>query len=74
MEQAVRRRHPAYDARDQLYQLATDPEERTNLAGQPRHAARLARMKELLRLELARLPGAFGEFTEAAAPAKDGGE
>jgi arylsulfatase A-like enzyme len=74
MEQIARRQHPAYDAPDQLYQLATDPDERNNLVGKARHAERLAHLKDLLRQELARLPGEFGEFSATAQGANAGGE
>lgn len=52
-----------YDA-DQLFNLATDPEESHNLARDPAQAERLAGMKELLRRQVRDLPGTFGEFKQ----------
>jgi arylsulfatase A-like enzyme len=52
-----------YDA-DQLFNLAEDPTETRNLAGDPAYAEKLAEMKELMRAQVRRLPGRFGEFTE----------
>lgn len=53
--------YPAYFDPDQLYDLAADPRERRNLAGEPEHAAKLEEMKRELRKYLDRLPGKFGE-------------
>lgn len=61
-EVRTKRKHAGYWDKDQLYDLATDPEENVNLAARPEHAARLAAMKELLIAELAKLPGGFGEL------------
>lgn len=55
-------RYPAYFDADQLYNLAEDPGEQRNLAGDPRYAAKLAEMKEELARYLADLPGGFAEF------------
>ncbi|MEM8736879.1 MAG: sulfatase-like hydrolase/transferase [Planctomycetota bacterium] len=56
------RKHPWYYQRDQLYNLAEDPDEQVNLAYDPAYAPVL----ETLRLEMSRylerLPGQFGEF------------
>jgi arylsulfatase A len=51
-----------YDA-DQLFNLAADPGETRNLAADPAYAEQLAAMQELLRQEVQKLPGIFGEFT-----------
>jgi len=48
--------------RGQLYHLGDDPFEQDNLVSRPGHAARLTKMKELLRREIAKLPHTFGEF------------
>ncbi len=47
-------RYPQVD-RTQLFDLATDPDERTNLADRPDHAARVAAMKAALAAEMKRL-------------------
>jgi arylsulfatase A-like enzyme len=56
------KKHPHYFDRDQLYNLADDPDEQVNLALDPAFGPVL----ETLRLELSRylerLPGQFGEF------------
>mgnify|MGYP003584166992 CR=1 FL=1 len=52
-----------YDA-DQLFNLAEDPLENRNLANDPACAKKLAEMKALLRDQVRKLPGRFGEFTE----------
>ena len=54
-------RRSYYDA-DQLYDLANDPREQTNLATQPAHKDKLAEMKTLLKKHLADVPGTFGEL------------
>ena len=50
-----------YDA-DQLYNIAEDPDEQHNLAGEPAHNQKLEEMKKLLQKQLADLPGTFGEI------------
>lgn len=52
-----------YDA-DQLFNLAEDPDESRNLANDPKYADKLAEMKELMRAQVQRLPGRFGEFSD----------
>ena len=54
--------YPAYFERDQLYNLASDPNEQNNLAGDARHASVLAEMQAALREQLVTLPGSFGEL------------
>lgn len=53
---------PAYFDADQLYDLGSDLFERKNLAGDPAHAATLARMKQRLGGLLADLPHPAGEI------------
>jgi arylsulfatase A-like enzyme len=61
-----------YFSYDQLYHLASDPEERRNLASDPQQRARLDEMRARLAEHLERFPGRpFGEFVpggDAAAP------
>ncbi len=52
-----------YHEADQLFNLADDPAEERNLAGDPAHAARLADMKKRMKNILKGLPGVFGEFS-----------
>jgi arylsulfatase A-like enzyme len=59
--------YPGYYARDQLYNLAIDPNEQTNLASDPEYADTLAEMKQLMRGYVRSLPGTFGEFGQLAA-------
>ncbi|MEA2067601.1 MAG: sulfatase-like hydrolase/transferase, partial [Verrucomicrobiota bacterium] len=54
--------YPAYYDMDQLYDLKSDPEEKTNLANTPEHAGELARMKRLLAENLPKSGRLFGEF------------
>lgn len=56
------REHPAYFDADQLYNLAEDPHEKVNLAGDPEYAEILAEMKAELSKYLENMPGQFGEF------------
>jgi arylsulfatase A-like enzyme len=58
--------YPGYFDADQLYNLAEDPREQRDLAGDPAHAERLAAMKALLARHVAPLPHAFGEFGRGA--------
>jgi arylsulfatase A-like enzyme len=53
---------PHYYDPDQLFNLATDPGEHHNLAGDPAYAGILAEMKEHLRTHVKALPGRFGEY------------
>ncbi|MGB0185254.1 MAG: hypothetical protein ACPF9Q_07445, partial [Opitutales bacterium] len=54
--------YPAYFDRDQLYNLANDPNEQHNLANDPEYAAQLKKMQAALNAQLATLPGGFGEL------------
>jgi arylsulfatase A-like enzyme len=63
IDRAAMRGHPNhyFDA-DQLYNLAEDPNEQVNLAGNPEYKARLREMKNALKKHLAELPGTFAEL------------
>ena len=54
--------YPAYFDRDQLYNLANDPNEQRNLANDPEYAAQLKAMQRALKAQLATLPGGFGDL------------
>lgn len=54
--------HPGYWDADQLYDLQSDPLEKTNLASDPSRAATLAEMKARMKELLAPFPRSFGEF------------
>ncbi len=60
------RGQPAYFDADQLYDLASDPAEQTNLASRAEFAGRLAEMKGRLKMFLDALPGGFGELKVGA--------
>ena len=62
---AIRKHRKTYFDRDQLYDLARDPNERENLATDPAHAQTLARLKALLARHLATVPGTFAELKPA---------
>ena len=53
---------PAYFDRDQLYNLAKDPNEQINLAYDPAYAQTFAKMQTALKAQLETLPGGFGEL------------
>ncbi|MBK1832652.1 sulfatase-like hydrolase/transferase [Roseibacillus ishigakijimensis] len=57
-----------YYAPDQLYHLASDPSETTNLANEEEHRERLQDLQQALQRKLRELPGTFGELkpTEVA--------
>jgi len=55
-------KYPAFFEPDQLYDLSLDPNEQTNLAGDPRYAEILADLKAELRAYLQSLPGDYAEF------------
>lgn len=57
---------------DQLYDLRNDPDERVNLAADPRHAAQLAAMRQLLKTELQAGTRPFGEFVPGGNAAPPG--
>ncbi len=59
-----------YDA-DQLYNLTKDPQEQTNLAGNPEYAKKLKEMKNLLQKHLSTLPGKFAELKTTTKPIGD---
>ena len=54
--------HDNYFDPDQLYHLAKDPLESTNLAENPEYADKLREMKDLLAKHLENLPGTFAEM------------
>lgn len=54
--------HPGYFDHDQLYNLKTDPNERTNLAYDPQYANVLTMMQQKLKKYAENMPHAFGEF------------
>lgn len=55
--------HPYAFEPDQLYHLPSDPEERTNLAGEREHRRQLARMQGMLKRALSRFADRpYGEF------------
>lgn len=62
---------PGFWDADQLYDLTNDPEERVNLAADPKHAGQLQKMRAMLTAELLSSGRPFGEFVpggNAAAP------
>lgn len=62
LQEAALKRHPGYWDADQLYDLQADPEERVNLARDPKHAQTLAELKGRLRGWLVGFNRPFGEF------------
>lgn len=56
--------YPGYFERDQLYNLANDPNEQRNLANDPKYAAHLQAMQTALKEQLETLPGGFGELKQ----------
>ena len=58
--------YPAYYDVDQLYNLAEDPTEQTNLADTPDYAPVLEDMKRTLRRYLEALPGSYAELKPRA--------
>ena len=54
--------YPAYFERDQLYNLASDPNEQINLAKNQEYAQKLAEMRAELQKQLNTLPGTFGDL------------
>ena len=59
-------KYPAFYDADQLYHLAEDPDEQKNLAGDPRHAAKLAELRATLEAHLEAMPGSFGDLKPGA--------
>jgi arylsulfatase A-like enzyme len=72
MEVNVRAQHPNYYDVDQLYNLAADPGEQTNLASDPAHADRLQLMKDELQKYLDPNPGPYAEFKSSGSELKKG--
>lgn len=64
LEKKFPKRYQAYWDLDQLYDLARDPDEQTNLASNPEYAQVLAEMKAELKRQLADQPGTFAEFKQ----------
>ena len=62
LEKRAAERHPGYYDLDQLYDLESDPDEKRNLAGNPKYAEVLAELKARLKEWLATFPRPFGEF------------
>ena len=54
--------HDDYFKKDQLYNLASDPNEQVNLTYQPAHKAKLTEMKAIMADIIHDLPGSFHEF------------
>ena len=63
-ESGAMRFYPNYYDKDQLYDLRSDPLERINLYRAKEHQERVEVMRELLREEVAKVPGSFAEFTK----------
>ncbi|BCX49813.1 hypothetical protein HAHE_37210 [Haloferula helveola] len=55
-------KYPAFYDQDQLYNLAEDPKEQRNLAGDSRYAAKLDELKMALQAHLKEMPGPFGDL------------
>jgi arylsulfatase A-like enzyme len=63
LEKRAAAEHPGYFDLDQLYDLENDPDEKNNLAGDPKYAEVLTEMKARLTEWLGEFPRPFGEFT-----------
>jgi len=63
-ERIAMNHYPHYYDPDQLYYLPNDPGEESNLVDSEEHQERLAKMKTLLKEQLARLPGGYAEFKQ----------
>jgi arylsulfatase A-like enzyme len=63
-EQGAVKAYPHYYDADQLYNLATDPDEQVNLWGRPDYVERQTAMQALLQSYLVRLPGDFPLFRD----------
>jgi arylsulfatase A-like enzyme len=57
------KKYPHYFDPDQLYHVATDPLERSNLHGEAEQEERVRALHKLLRESVAKVPGSFAEFT-----------
>ena len=55
-------KHDDYFKKEQLYNLASDPDEQVNLAYQSAHQAKLTEMKAIMADTIHDLPGSFHEF------------
>ena len=64
-EDRPKKTYPAYWDADRFYDLYADPKEQRNMAKEPAHAAKLAELKQALRLHLAKVPGGFAELKGA---------
>lgn len=64
--------HPGFWDGDQLYDLQADPGEMKNLATDPKHAAQLSKMQQLLTQDLQTNGRPFGEFVPGANAAPGG--
>ena len=62
LQEMALKRHPGYWDADQLYDLQVDPDERVNLAQDPKHVQTLTEMKGRLTGWLAGFNRPFGEF------------
>lgn len=63
---------PGFWDADQLYDLRSDPDERANLAADPRHAEQLATMRQMLTAALQAGTRPFGEFVPGGNAAPGG--
>ena len=61
---------PNYFDEDQLYHIADDPTETTNLASNPEKSAELQKMKTLMKSFLNELPGSFADLKQEPSPTK----
>ena len=61
---------PNYFDEDQLYHIADDPTETTNLATHPEKAAELQKMKSIMKSFLDDLPGTFADLKPEPQPIK----
>jgi arylsulfatase A-like enzyme len=71
-EQPAIRFYPNYFHRDQLYDLASDPLERSNLYHEEAEQGRAENLKALLREAVAQMPGSFAEFTATPGSTRSG--
>jgi arylsulfatase A-like enzyme len=64
LQETAAANHPCYFDADQLYDLEKDPDEKVNLANDPKYAETLSEMKARLKSFLDRFPRPFGEFKQ----------